>query len=76
MWYDLEMHYRIPKEVSTVSDGLRKAGHETYLQQEERAQKTVKKAISLLTRRSEDKGGDIEAGDLKLLHHEHMQHLP
>ena len=31
MWYDLEMQYRIPHEVKTVSDGLRKAGFEAYL---------------------------------------------
>jgi len=31
VWYDLPMEYRIPKEVSTVSEGLRKAGFEAYL---------------------------------------------
>ncbi len=31
VWYDSLMEYRVPKEVSTVSSGLRQAGFESYL---------------------------------------------
>lgn len=31
MWYDLEMQYRVPNEVSIVSNSLREAGFEAYL---------------------------------------------
>ena len=31
VWYDLEMQYRIPNEVSTVSNSLREADFEAYL---------------------------------------------
>ena len=31
MWYDLEMHYRVPDEIAKIGKGLRGAGFESYL---------------------------------------------